>query len=213
MFNSLSMLVHWFVSGGLVMYPLLLLSLISVAIAVERFHYFNIRCKGFRKMLIGVEHAVRCNHWEAIAECCECSSCFGRVIEEGLNSGRTELEIRNILNERMSIEMAGFKKYLDYLSAIVTIAPLLGLLGTVTGMISTFGVLGAGGGVSSVTGGVGEALIATATGLCVALTAFVCYTYFSHRIDSIVNAMEKVCILIVYERKKWWSESCSQPAE
>ena len=104
-------------------------------------------------------------------------------------------------------------KYLDYLSAIVTIAPLLGLLGTVTGMISTFGVLGAGGGVSSVTGGVGEALIATATGLCVALTAFVFYTYFSHRIDSIVNAMEKVCILIVYERKKWWSESCSQPAE
>ena len=209
MFNSLSMLVHWFVSGGPVMYPLLLLSLISVAIAVERFHYFNIRCKGFRKMLIGVEHAVRCNHWETIAECCECSSCF----EEGLNSGRTELEIRNILNERMSIEMAGFKKYLDYLSAIVTIAPLLGLLGTVTGMISTFGVLGAGGGVSSVTGGVGEALIATATGLCVALTAFVFYTYFSHRIDSIVNAMEKVCILIVYERKKWWSESCSQPAE
>ena len=91
MFNSLSMLVHWFVRGGPVMYPLLLLSLISVAIAVERFHYFNIRCKGFRKMLIGVEHAVRCNHWEAIAECCECSSCFGRVIEEGLNSGRTEL--------------------------------------------------------------------------------------------------------------------------
>ena len=123
------------------------------------------------------------------------------------------MEIRNILNERMSIEMAGFKKYLDYLSAIVTIAPLLGLLGTVTGMISTFGVLGAGGGVSSVTGGVGEALVATATGLCVALTAFVFYTYFSHRIDSIVNAMEKVCILIVYERKKWWSESCSQPAE
>ena len=60
-------------------------------------------------------------------------------------------------HEQMSVEAVGFKRYLDYLSAIVTISPLLGLLGTVTGMISTFSVLDNGAGASAVTGGVGEA--------------------------------------------------------
>ena len=85
-------------------------------------------------------------------------------------------------HEQMSVEAVGFKRYLDYLSAIVTISPLLGLLGTVTG-------------------GAGEARVATATGLCVAILAFCVYTYFSHQLDTIVTDTEKVCMTVMQARK------------
>ena len=104
----------------------------------------------------------------------------------------------------MTIEAAGFNRYLDYLSAIVTVAPLLGLLGTVTGMISTFSVLDGGMGASAITGGVGEALVATATGLCVAIIAFAVYIFFSHQLDTIVGDTERLCITVVNGKKKSW---------
>ena len=90
---------------------------------------------------------------------------------------------------------------LSLLDLIASIAPVLGFLGTVTGMISTFSVLDNGAGASAVTGGVGEALVATATGLCVAILAFCVYTYFSHQLDTIVTDTEKVCMTVMQARK------------
>ena len=112
--------------------------------------------------------------------------------------------MKNAFSDRMSMESINFRRYLDYLSAIVTIAPLLGLLGTVTGMIQTFSVLDAGGGASAITGGVGEALVATASGLCVAIIAFCVYTYFSHQLDTIVTDTERLCATIVTAKKESW---------
>ena len=91
-----------------------------------------------------------------------------------------------------------------YLSATVTISPLLGLLGTVTGMIGSFSILDSGAGASAITGGVGEALIATASGLCVAIMAFIVYTVFSHRLDSIINQIENMCVSIVSAKREGW---------
>lgn len=70
-------------------------------------------------------------------------------------------------------------------------------MGTVTGMISTFSVLDNGAGASAITGGVGEALVATASGLCVAIIAFCVYTYFDHQLDTIVTDTEKLCVSVV----------------
>lgn len=119
----------------------------------------------------------------------------------GLSHGGDMKGMKIAFHEQMSVEAVGFKRYLDYLSAIVTISPLLGLLGTVTGMISTFSVLDNGAGASAVTGGVGEALVATATGLCVAILAFCVYTYFSHQLDTLVTDTEKVCMTVMQARK------------
>lgn len=105
--------------------------------------------------------------------------------------------MKDAFNEQMTVESVAFRRYLDYLSAIVTVAPLLGLLGTVTGMISTFSVLDNGAGASAITGGVGEALVATASGLCVAIIAFCVYTYFDHQLDTIVTDTEKLCVSVV----------------
>ena len=69
-------------------------------------------------------------------------------------------------------------------------------------MISTFSVLDNGAGASAISGGVGEALVATATGLCVAILAFCVYTYFSHQLDTIVTDTERVCLDVMQPKKQ-----------
>ena len=126
---------------------------------------------------------------------------MSRIVANGLKYGGDENRMKTAFHEQMHVEAIGFQRYLDYLSAIVTIAPLLGLLGTVTGMISTFSVLDNGAGASAISGGVGEALVATATGLCVAILAFCVYTYFSHQLDTIVTDTERVCLDVMQAQK------------
>ena len=153
-------------SGGPVMIPLFILSVITIAIAIER-----------------------------------------GIIAAGLQDASTEESMKSAFSEQMALESAAFQRYLDYLSAIVTVAPLLGLLGTVTGMITTFSVLDGGMGASAITGGVGEALVATATGLCVAIIAFAVYTFFTHQLDTIVSDTERLCITVVMGKKKSWGRN------
>ena len=81
---------------------------------------------------------------------------------------------------------------LNYLSTIVTLAPLLGLLGTISGMIQSFSVFNLQAGQPmAITGGIGEALVATATGLLVAILALVVHTYFAQRMDTMLTLLEK----------------------
>ena len=81
---------------------------------------------------------------------------------------------------------------LNYLSTIVTLAPLLGLLGTISGMIQSFSVFNLQAGQPmAITGGIGEALIATATGLLVAIFALIVHTYFAQRMDTMLTLLEK----------------------
>ena len=197
--------VHLFHSGGLVMYPLLILSLITLAIAVERFYYYRLNRKGSNALFHGVYNAAVQKDWDAVRNVCkEFPSAISRIIESGMENAGTEISMKGSFSDRMSMEAINFRRYLDYLSAIVTIAPLLGLLGTVTGMIQTFSVLDEGGGAAAITGGVGEALVATATGLCVAIIAFCVYTYFSHQLDAVVTDTERLCATIVSAKKESW---------
>ena len=198
--------IHLFNSGGFVMYPLLILSLITLAIAVERFYYFRNNRKGSKTFFHGVYHAAAAKDWDVVRQLCsEFPSALSRVIEQGMAHDKSEAAMKSAFEDRMSMESISFHRYLDYLSAIVTIAPLLGLLGTVTGMIQTFSVLDNGSGAAAITGGVGEALVATASGLCVAIIAFCVYTYFSHQLDAIVTDTERLCTTIVTAKKESWA--------
>ena len=184
----------------------MLLSLITIAIAVERFYYYRINRKGSRVFFQGVYHAAMQKDWSTITKLVqEFPSAISRIVESGMENAGTEASMKGAFADRMSMEAINFRRYLDYLSAIVTIAPLLGLLGTVTGMIQTFSILDAGGGAAAITGGVGEALVATATGLCVAIIAFCVYTYFSHQLDAIVTDTERLCATIVTAKKESWA--------
>ena len=200
--------IHLFNSGGFVMYPLLILSLITLAIAVERFYYFRNNRKGSKTFFHGVYHAAAAKDWDVVRQLCsEFPSALSRVIEQGMAHDQSEAAMKSAFEDRMSMESISVHRYLDYLSAIVTIAPLLGLLGTVTGMIQTFSVLDNGGGAAAITGGVGEALVATASGLCVASIAFCFYTYFDHQLDTLVTDTERLCSTVLGAKKESWDEA------
>lgn len=199
--------VHLFRSGGFVMWPLLLLSLITLAIGTERFYYYRINRKGSKTFFHGVYHSCANKDFNTIKQLCDqFPSAISRVVSHGIANGRCENSMKNAFENQMTLEGISFRRYLDYLSAIVTIAPLLGLLGTVTGMISTFSVLDAGGGAAAISGGVGEALIATATGLCVAIIAFVVYTFFSHQLDTIITDTERLCSVVLGAKQESWNK-------
>ena len=200
--------IHLFNSGGFVMYPLLILSLITLAIAIERFYYFRNNRKGSKTFFHGVYHAAAAKDWDVVRQLCsEFPSALSRVIGQGMAHDQSEAAMKSAFEDRMSMESISFHRYLDYLSAIVTIAPLLGLLGTVTGMIQTFSVLDNGGGAGAITGGVGEALVATASGLCVAIIAFCFYTYFDHQLDTLVTDTERLCSTVLGVKKESWDEA------
>ena len=200
--------IHLFNSGGFVMYPLLILSLITLAIAVERFYFYRNNRKGSKTFFHGVYHAAAAKDWDVVRQLCtEFPSALSRVIANGMAHDTSEASMKSAFEDRMSMESISFHRYLDYLSAIVTIAPLLGLLGTVTGMIQTFSVLDNGGGAAAITGGVGEALVATASGLCVAIIAFCFYTYFDHQLDTLVTDTERLCSTVIGAKKESWDEA------
>ena len=197
-----------FNSGGLVMYPLLVLSFITLTIAVERLFYYRSNQVGVRSFFRGVDDPVQKKDRDGIQHLCEkFPSALSRIVANGLQHSASETAMKSAFEDRMSMESISFNRYLDYLSAIVTISPLLGLLGTVTGMIQTFSVLDSGGGAAAITGGVGEALVATATGLCVAIIAFCFYTYFSHRLDAMITDAERLCSLVLGAKKESWDEA------
>ena len=93
-------------------------------------------------------------------------------------------------------ELKRFNRGLTILDTTITLAPLLGLLGTVTGMIRSFGMLGGAelGAPAAITGGIAEALICTVAGLCVAIPALIFYRYLRGRVEGIVVEMEKQAI-------------------
>lgn len=91
---------------------------------------------------------------------------------------------------------AQLRNYLNYLDVIVTMSPLMGLLGTVVGMINSFNVLSISNGQPfAITGGVAEALVCTATGLMVAIMSLIVYTYFTHCLDNYISQIEKTSAL------------------
>ena len=199
-------LLHLFVKGGPVMYPLLLCSLCAVAIAVERFFYYRRQWHPKDGFTLRLHSALDEQNWDSAVEICQgFDTVISRTAQAGLvHAGNSRIgsdAVKDAFMEHMNMEVTGLRRHLDYLSAIVTCAPLLGLLGTVTGMIGTFGAMEAEGGAAAVSGGIGEALVATATGLCVALIAFAIYTYFDHQMYKVVYDTEKVCYFVLEHKR------------
>jgi len=189
-----------FVQGGLMMYPLVVCSFLVMAVIIERWLYFRSAAKLDSHMVTEVGSKLKNGEWkEAVEWCAGGQGIISAMLAQGLaepTSDRQQLEQE--LEGTATRLVAKLRYRLDLLDTIVTLAPLLGLLGTVTGMIQTFNVLTIKNGQPlAITGGIGEALLATATGLCVAVLALVGHSYFTHRIDEIINTLEDAANHIV----------------
>lgn len=199
--ESLSLLAI-FIKGGIVMYPLMLCSIIVVAIAIERFSFYR-KARVDLEILFGkIKPMLAQKDYTAAAKICEQQNkLVAEVIAQTLyNASGGRDKVTAVFEGTAALMASRLKEKLNYLDVIVTLSPLLGLLGTVVGMIQTFNVMNVKTGQPmAITGGVGEALIATATGLCVAVLALIVHTYYSHYLDVIVNDMEQAGTMLLTE--------------
>lgn len=156
------------IRGGLVMVPLLAASLIALTVVVERFWFW--RRFGRHDPTAEILTLVAAGHVEqALKLAGESQHPLDRVLYAGLVHRQTSPEAA--MAAEAQAQLRALKRYLPILDTVITLAPLLGLLGTVSGMISSFGIVSeiGMGQPHAITGGVAEALIATATGLLIAI--------------------------------------------
>lgn len=191
--------ISLFQKGGPVMYVIVLCSFIVVVIGMERFYYYReigINTQKFTTQL--QELLERQRGAEALQFSEKTGGLLGELAAKGLQAYQRESNVEVAMEGTAALFAARLREYLNYLSGVVTLSPLLGLLGTVVGMINSFSVMNVKSGQPmAITGGVGEALIATATGLSVAILAFVVHAYLSQRVDKIITDMEEVCTMVL----------------
>lgn len=191
--GNVSAMISIFHKGGYVMYILLLLSLAVIAIAVDRWLFFKAHDAGrdFARNFYALMQGKKFGEALQLARDTQGSTAaiITDAAEHYLDSSE---DLSSYLQIQSGIALSRFNEKLYFLSVVVTMSPLLGLLGTITGMIGAFSVLNTSSGAMAITGGVGEALIATASGIFVALVALVIHSYFKQRIEGIVTDMEQV---------------------
>ena len=187
------------VRGGYLMVPLVICSILALAIIIEKFIVLKIienRSRRFAQKTRSTINGHADNKVEKVLALCEMtSSPLSRILKTGIekkDKGREE--IKETLEDAGSLEVPYLEKHLKILGTIVTVAPLIGLLGTVTGMIRAFDVvaLRGVGEPGALAGGIAEALLTTALGLTIAIPSLVFYNYFMHRTDKIVGEFEKL---------------------
>ncbi len=194
-------MVKLFVDGGWAMWPLLVLLVLGVAVAIERLitlsragidaeSFFNRFEEIFKNA--GPDEAARL--------CSETPGPLASVIHAGLlRIDRGIDQVEKAVENSGAVEMAFLERGMVWLSTVANLAPMIGFLGTVSGMINAFQAIKTAGDVepSMVAGGISEALITTAAGLIVGIVIQFCYNFFANRIDNIIADMtERTAVFI-----------------
>jgi biopolymer transport protein ExbB len=178
------------VKGGIIMIPLLAASLIAVTVIVERLYFWRrLRAHAVDSTILAL--VAEGDFKQALQVASTSRHPVARVLYAGLLSRAVSPGIA--MQAAAQAELRQLRRYLPALDTIITLAPLLGLLGTITGMISAFGIVSEAGlgQPHAITGGIAEALIATATGLLVAIVALIPYNYFRARVEEMTDVMEE----------------------
>ncbi|OGP29567.1 MAG: hypothetical protein A2073_02820 [Deltaproteobacteria bacterium GWC2_42_11] len=190
--------------GGFVMLPLILCSVISFAVIIDRGLFWLRQRKGITaiEFLKLVETG---KEKEGMEKAKAIKSSLITMLAAGIENKNSSADIA--MESVATEEVIKMKRYLPAMDTIITLAPLLGLLGTIIGMVRSFDVMSLAGlgQPHAVTGGVAEALIATATGLAVAITTLVPYNFFLTKVEKTVEEMEYYATrleLILVRQKK-----------
>lgn len=194
-------MLEFFKAGGPTMWPLLLFSIVALAIAGERFWSLQTRRIAPKGLVNQVWQWEQAGQLDARRiQDLRRASPLGRILAAGLANRRHD---RAIIKE--SIEEVGrhvahdLERFLGALGTIATASPLLGLLGTVLGMIRIFSVVSTEGvgDPGLLAGGIAEALITTVTGLFIAIPSLILYRFFRSRVDDLIITMEQEALKMV----------------
>jgi len=193
-----------FINGGPVMYPLLACSIIVLTVIIERiFFWIHLDKNRNHHLLNEVLELCQKGDWEAV-----------KAKTAGSKDYILEILITGILHREFSMikamesaaaeEIKRMRRYMSILDTMITVAPLLGIFGTVIGIILSFEVLGSSGieHPEAITAGIAQALITTATGLGIAILTVFPYNYFNSRVENAAISIEKYAtsLEIVYEK-------------
>jgi len=188
-------------AGGILMVPIVACSVLALAIVLERFWTL-------RASRVTPPQTIN-ELWRWIKKkdlngrklkALQASSPLGRILASGLLNAKHGREImKESIEHEASQVIHELERFLNPLGTVATIAPLLGLLGTVIGMIKVFAEiqLAGVGNAGNLAGGISEALVTTAAGLSVAIPALICHRYFIRRVDELVVNMEQEAIKLV----------------
>lgn len=195
--------------GGIVMIPLTFCSILILAIIIERLWSFRKIDIDVEELLYKIQNSIiRDNVMEAINLCEMTQGPLPTIFKEGLlKYDRSKEEIIEVLERARAEEVMDLKRYIWMLGTIGSVAPFIGLFGTVIGIIRAFhniGITGTGG-IDVVASGISEALVATAGGLIVAIIAVVTYNCFVVKVNSIADEFKiytSRLVEILTERRK-----------
>lgn len=191
--------------GGPMMYLIVLSSILALGVVIERIYALNKARIDADKFMDGIIGVLKRNKIiEAVEMCNITPGPVAHIIKAGiLKHDRSRPEIKEAVEEAAELEIPRLEKHLPVLATIAHITPLLGLLGTVTGMIRSFQIIQAKAAAmvpvnpGDLAGGIWEALLATVAGLSVAIPAYVAYNYLTSQVDGFVYDMEKSAMDLV----------------
>jgi len=196
------MLPSFMTQGGPVLWLLLLISALAIAVFVERLVHYHRAQINSTEFLNGIRTVLRReNVVEAISICDATPGPVPRLVKAAiLNRDQDRDRVREAIEQAGLVEVPRLEEKLNLLATIAQIAPLLGLLGTVLGLIQVFGQIEQAGlyaQVSQLASGIWRALICAAAGLAVAIPTYAGYNYLVHRVNEIVLDMERAAAEIV----------------
>lgn len=202
-------LLSGFLKGGLLMWPIFLCSIITIAIVIEKYFVLRRASVNVPRFMIQIRELMKKGDIvEAINYCSEINSPIANIIRKGLSKYQFGMErIKESIESAGRQEIYKLEKGISILATISGVAPLLGFLGTVTGMISAFikiESLGGNASPSDLAGGIWEALITTAFGLSIGIIAYLFYNYFVTKITKLISEMEITStdfIDVLYEKE------------
>jgi len=197
-------MVEFFIKGGPVMYPLLACSLIALTVVIERIlFWFREDMRRNQPLVDTVMDLCQKGDWDGVRESVKGSRDYViRILVNGIL--HREFSMTKAMETAAADEMKRMRRFLGVLETMITVAPLLGILGTVTGIIAAFNLLGTAGieQPQLATSGIAEALITTAAGLFIAIPSIIPFNYFNSRAEEAALNIEKYAtsLEIVYEK-------------
>lgn len=185
----------YFIQGGIFMWPILLFSLLALAVIIERFIVFNRAKVNVNEFLTKIRKSLLVNRnvKEAIKVCEQYRGPVASVVKAGLlRYGHDRDDIEKTIENAALYELDRLERRLGILATTSNVEPMLGFLGTVSGMIKSFGTLATQGlsNPGAVAAGISEALITTAAGLIVAIPAQLAYNWFTTKVTRFVRDIE-----------------------